>query len=213
MNPADVDHRLRSLADEYLRRKTAAEGQVRRWQWATAPWFDIRPLWLERQNFRLGRLLKGLPKKLNGKVEVGLDEWDRVVCERQYNESGFYETFYDWFATPIEAAHYDYHSDKSPINIVLTERHSNQVVRSDTAAINGFLREDYVWEGPRVVEVRISHAPRVGREFVDLSPLHVAHAIYGGDEQLDRVELHWPPSPPERPTPVVEIAYQRHVGA
>ena len=211
VNTETADRLFSALAAQYRDRKVLAERAVSSWRWASGPWFDPRPLYFERHNDRPGRLLKKPPARPTGRVEVGFDAAGRVVVEREHNEFGCYENFYHWEASPVEVARYHYHDDKDPINLLVLSIDEQRLCASYLVAERGWVREEYVWEGPRLSEVHVSHAPRVGAHYLQLEALHVARAVYDG-EQLARVALEWPPKPPSRPERVVEIAWLRSHG-
>jgi hypothetical protein len=197
------------LGVEYFARKKISEGAVSEWKWASWCWFEVQPLYFERHGWAPGRTLRQTPTKRDGRVECGFDEMGRLAVERQYNEFGFYETFYDWSAKPIEVAHFDYSPEKKPINIILVEMDHERAVASFTSAIRGFTREEYKWVGPLVHEVDVHYAKRDNGKLSALRPWHIAKAQYDDAGVLQRVELVWPLAPPERPKPTVELMFER----
>jgi hypothetical protein len=197
------------LGDEYLSRKEFSERTVCDWKWASWCWFELRPLHFERHGWAPGRTLRQAPTNRNGRVECGFDRMGRVAVERQYNEHGFYETFYDWSAEPIEVTHYDYSPEKKPINLVLVEMDGDRAVTSFKSAIRGFIREEYSWVGAKVREVNVFHAKRDDGTLSPLRRWHTAKAHYDEAGILQRVELLWPPAPPERPEESVELMFER----
>ena len=201
-----ADRMFGALKSQYDERKVAAEQAVSSWRWASGSWFDARPLYFERHNVRPGRLLKKPPARPKGRIEVGFDAAGEVLVEREHNEFGCYESFYRWDASPAEVARYDYRSDKGPINLLVLTSDGRRLEASHLLAQHGWVREDYLWEGRRLREVVVCHAPRVAGHYLTLNALHAARALYLG-EHLARVELHWPSQPPSRPEPVVEIAW------
>ena len=203
----EASRQFAALAGEYHERKAAASKRVRTWQWATAPWRDIRPLYFERHNDLPGRLLRQAPKRLRGRVEAGLDADGRLAVQRDHAEFGYYESFCRWNAAASEIAryHFDAHA---PINKLVLTGCLERPDSSDLIADQGWMHEEYVWAGSRIVEVRVSHAPRVAGHYLTLQTLHTAIPRYSST-RLERVELHWLPLSPTRPEPVVEIAYQR----
>lgn len=209
MDAETADRLFAALAGQYRDRRARAEQAACAWRWATGPWFDARPVYFERHNDRPGRFLKKPPTRPKGRVEAGFDAAGRVIVEREHTEFGCYESFYAWDAAPAEVARYHYHADKDPINLLRLESDGRRVLASDHIAEQGRSREEYVWDGPRLREVIVHHAPRVAGHYLTLEPLHVARAVYDGEE-LARVELHWPSQPPQRPEPIVEIAWFRN---
>jgi hypothetical protein len=197
------------LGGEYLARKKCAEGTVCDWKWASWCWFEIQPLYFERHGWAPGRALREAPAKLDGRVECGLDQMGRVTVERQYNELGFYETFYDWSAKPIEVAHFNYSRERKPINLLLVQMERDRAVTCFKSAIHGFTREEYKWVGSLVREVNVFHAKRAEGKLLPLHPWHTAKAHYDDAGLLQRVELVWPPAPPTRPEETVELMFER----
>jgi hypothetical protein len=206
-----ADRLFDALKSQYDERKVTAEREVSSWRWASGPWFDARPLYFERHNDRPGRLLKKPPASPKNRVEVGFDAAGQVLVQREHNEFGCYESFYRWDTSPAEVARYHYHSDKDAINLLVLASDGRRLEASHLVAQQGWVREEYVWEGPRLSEVVVCHAPRVAGHYLTLEALHVARALYQG-EHLARVELHWPSQPPSRPEPIVEIAWLRDDG-
>ena len=198
-----------SLAGEYSFRKKLAEKSVREWRWATFTWFDLRPLYFERAGYAPGRRLRQAPANRYGRAYYGLDEEERITVERDFNEFGFYETFYNWASDPVEVAHFDYSPDKKPINLMIVRRVENRPISSSTAAINSYIHEDYQWDGELVSHVVRRVAPREHGSLQDLRHWYTAEATYGNKGVILRVELHWPPAPPERTDPIVEVMFER----
>ena len=198
------------LRDEYRLRKGLAERAVNEWQWATSSWFDVRPLYFERNGWPRGRRLRKVPPDPNGRIECGLDRLGRVVVERQHNEFGFYETFYNWATDPLEVAHFDYSPEKAPINLLVVHMDGDgRAVTSNVAAIRGHTQEAYRWDGSLVREVNVAHGERANGHLAPLLPLHKARARYDERGVVQRVELLWPPSPPTRIEDTVELMFER----
>jgi len=149
-----------ALATEFDLRKKIAEQQVVKWKWASSHVFDPKPLYLERNGYAPGRMLKQKPSEANGCVEYGFDVRRRIAVERSYNEVGFYETFLKWSETLIESAHYDCGPDKDPINVEFIEVEAGKVVRSISSAVNGCCIENYHWMGSQLVAVHQATAER-----------------------------------------------------
>ena len=207
-----VDSVLGTLGSEYHLRKARAEDGVREWIWGTWCWFDPRPLHFERHGWAPGRRLRREPEIPDSHVSCGFDESGCVLVERQYNEHGFYETFYEWNATVLEAAHYDYFSDKKPISFMVVQTEDGRAMSSDVAATNGYTREAYHWDGAVVREVKVEYAKRRDGQLESLGPWHTARATYNDHGKLQRVDLLWPASPPERPDTTVELMFERRAG-
>jgi len=207
LSPERADALFAALAAEFTDRKTTAEARVAAWKWGTRLWFDSRPLYFERQNDRPGRILKKPPTKTHDRVEVGFDADGEVVVVREHTEIGPYETFHCRRGSIRESARYHFYAN-APINILCVSGPAVQPSLSDLVAEQGWVHEEYVWRDECLAEARVSYTPRVAGHYLTLQPLHVAVAEYVRG-QLQRVELHWPPLPPGRPEPVVEIAYLR----
>ena len=206
---ARLESAFAALSGEYRVRKNAAETAVCDWQWATRSWFDVRPLHFERLGIAAGRRLRREPPDHRNRVACGLDRDGRVVVERQFNGLSFYETFYTWAADSVEAAHFDYAGEKSPINLLRARMTDNRVVASDMAATHGYSRETYRWDGGLVREIDVRHARRESGVLAPLRPWHTVKAHYSDDGVLQRVELVWPPSVVQRPEGFVEIMFER----
>lgn len=158
------------------------------------------------------RRLRQAPENPASRVSCGIDEIGRVLVERQYNEHGFYETFYEWRATSLEAAHYDYSSEKKPINFMIVQTDDGRATSSDVAATHGYTREVYQWDGTLVREVKVEHAKRENGQLASLRPWHTARAKYDDRGVLQRIDLLWPAAPPERPDTSVELMFERRAG-
>ncbi|HEX5958132.1 MAG TPA: hypothetical protein VFY92_05680, partial [Hyphomicrobiaceae bacterium] len=156
-----------------------------------------------------GRRLKQEPANRRNRVACGLDRDGRMMVERQFNEIAFYETFYDWTADAIEAAHFDYADEKAPVNLMRARMRDNCIVAADKAAVHGYTREAYLWEDGRVVAVEVHHARREGGALAPLRPWHTARVHYGEDGVLMRVEHVWPAAVVRREQDLVEIMFER----
>jgi hypothetical protein len=189
-----VESAFANLDGEYLSRKTRSERTVREWRW-----FDLRPLHFERHGFAPGRRLRQTPADRYGCVCCGFDEMGQVAVEREFNEFGFYETFYNWTANPIEVAHFDYAGDKKAINLLIVRTDEARVISSSVAATHGHTREDYEWDGSQVRQVAVSHARREQGRLEDLRPWHTARALHGDKGVVRRADILWPPAPPKQP--------------
>ncbi len=199
-----------ALRGEYRERKKKAEKAVREWKWATFIWFDLQPLYFERHGLARGRRLRQAPLKPRNVVSCGLDEMGRVVVVREFDEVGFYETFYHWSPNAVEAARFDSSKKKKePINLLVVQMDAGRPVASFAAASLGFSSEEYHWAGSCVDEIKVFHAARVGRKLAPLRFLHAAKAFYDAKDVLQRVEIHWPPSLPECTKVIVELAYEQ----
>jgi hypothetical protein len=170
---------------------------------------DIQPLHFEQHGFAPGRRLKQEPADRRNRVACGFDSDGRVVVERQFNEFGCYETFYAWAAASVEAAHFDYTPEKMPINLLRARISNGRIVASDAAAINGYSREEYRWDGGLVREVRVQHARREDGVLAPLRLWNTVRAFYNEDGVLQRVDLLWPASVVGRADDLVEIMFER----
>jgi hypothetical protein len=204
-----VEAAFAALRREYRPRKGRAEGAVCEWVWSTSSWYDPRPLHFERNGWPRGRRLREEPTNRYGRVQCGFDDDGRVVVEREYTEYGFYETFYEWNADPVEVAHYDYAPEKKPINLMLVHHADDKPTSSDVSAIGGYTREEYEWSGGRVVAVSVFYAKRERRRLGTLVAWHRAVAQYDARGKVRRVVLRWPPSPPERTRGISEVPFER----
>lgn len=174
------------LGKEYRKRKKKAEAAVVEWRWAKASLFDIRPLYAESRGRPVGKPLKKRPANPKNHFECGYAADGRVMAERQYNELGMYETFYDWSADPVEVAHYDYDREKEPINLLHAYTNGGRVVSTHVSAVYGFTSERYVWKGGRVYEIDVRHADRADGRLKAVKKSHTVRATYAG-EVLKRV--------------------------
>jgi hypothetical protein len=206
---AQLESAFAALGGAYRSRKEAAEKLVLDWQWGTWRWLDILPLYFERHGFAPGRRLKQEPADRRNRVACGLDGDGRVVVERQFNEFGCYETFYAWTPASVEAAHFDYTPEKTPINLLHAKISNGRIVASDTAASNGYSRDEYRWDGDLVREVRVQHARREGGVLAPLRLWNTVRAFYNDDGMLQRVDLLWPASVVQRADDLVEIMFER----
>jgi hypothetical protein len=215
---SEVEAAFAALDGEFHTRKKAAEKAVRSWQWATWCWFDIKPLHFERSGLKPGRPLRQEPADRRNCVACGLDRDGRVVVERQFNEFGFYETFYDWGPGRVESVHFDYHvershfglrSKKQPINLVRAQLDDGRIVAADMAGSHGYTREAYQWEGGLVREISVQNARRQDGVLAPLRPSHTARAHYDDAGVLQRVERVWPAADVGRAEDLVEIMFER----
>jgi hypothetical protein len=212
INPADANAIFAGLQEEYATRRAEAESEVVHWGWYTAPFFDLRPLWFQRHYDLPGSPMRKRPAHLNGRVEVGVDARSRIAVERLYNEYGFYETFFRWAHDHVEAAHYDYYvPDRRPINVLLLNYLDSRPISADLIGERGWVREEYEWQNDELVGVQVFHTERVGRHYSDLRPHSTIRPVYS-DRELDSIHVQWPPDPPRRPGPVVEVVYKRLSG-
>jgi len=215
---AQLEAAFAKLGGEYRARKEAAEKAVRDWQWATFSLLNIRPLHFERNGIKPGRPLAQEPSGRRNYVAYGIDREGRVVVERQHNEQGFYETFYDWGSGSLESAHFDYYAEpsrrgrssaKKPINLLRASMPGGRIAAADLAGASGYTREEYRWEGSLVREVRVLNALRRGRVLPPLRPSHTAREHYDDGGVLQRVERVWPAAVVGRPEDLVEIMFER----
>ena len=108
---AQADEGMRYRAAELAGRydKLAAEAQAAavRWQWATptSGFGDVEPLRLERMGCAPGHWLDREPPPWREHEAIGYDVLDRVVCVRQYDDTGevWLERFTIWTRDTIEA--------------------------------------------------------------------------------------------------------------
>lgn len=204
-----LESAFKGLKGQYPQRKALAEKTVHEWRWATWCWFEIQPLYFERHGFTPGRKLRQEPPNLKGHVQCGLDQMGRVVVEREYNEFGFYETFYNWNCEPVEVARFDYDPIKTPINLMVAKMEGGRVISSDRTTTQGYTREEYQWDESLLTEVRVYSAVRSqGR----LSPLllhHTERAHYNKEGLVQRVENVWPPLKKLRPKEQIEVMFER----
>jgi hypothetical protein len=209
MTPEAIERAFTHLSDEYKFRKALSEKSVQEWRWSTSPRFDPRPLHFERMGHAPGRQLRREPPDRNGRVCCGIDEQNRVVVEMEFNEFGFYETFYNWTTRPVQAAHYDYAPEKKAINLLFVDFVDGRAVSSETSAIHGFSREQYEWSGDRVVTVLRDHAKRECGRLDPVARQHVTTIEYDADGKVLRIVDKWPPSPLTGPTEVAELIFER----
>lgn len=108
--PADeaVRHRAADLAGRYDELAVEAEAAAIRWQWATptSGFGDVEPLRLERMGCTPGRRLDRPPPPWRAHEAIGYDALDRVVCVRQYDDTGevWLERFATWSRDGVEVA-------------------------------------------------------------------------------------------------------------
>ena len=108
--PADeaVRHRAAELAGRYDELAAEAEAAAIRWQWATptSGFGDVEPLRLERMGCTPGRWLDRPPPPWRAHEAIGYDALDRVVCVRQYDDTGevWLERFATWSRDGVEVA-------------------------------------------------------------------------------------------------------------
>ena len=197
------------LANDYKKRKSQSEGLVKSWKWATASLYDPRPLYFERHGLSKGRKLRTEPVDGRGYWSCGLDNSGRVVVEHEYNEFGFYETFYDWSTNPLQVAHYDYTNDKRPIYLLTLTSEGERFISSECAAIHGYLREEYNWDNMNLIEVNVSYSSREDGQISRLQHWHTARIFYREGGVVQRVELHWPSKLSTSPEGIVELMFER----
>ena len=92
----EVDAAFMALGEQYEARRAAAESQVCKWSYATAPRFDPRPHHFDRHGWPPGRTTRAPPSTKNQGSAEGCNAQGQVVVERSYNEVAFYETFLVW---------------------------------------------------------------------------------------------------------------------
>ncbi|HEX6000941.1 MAG TPA: hypothetical protein VFZ16_16330 [Hyphomicrobiaceae bacterium] len=215
---AQLEAAFAKLGGEYRARKEASERVVCAWQWATFSMFDVRPLHFEQNGIKPGRPLRRKPSTRHNFVAYGLDRERRVVVERDHNEHGFYETFYEWTTDSVEAAHFDYYAEqtssgrgvgKKAINLLRASMTNGRIVASDMAAAQGYTREEYRWEGGLVREVWVLHAVRRDGVRPPLRPSHTTRAHYDEDGVLKCVDRVWPAADVGRLEDLVEIMFER----
>lgn len=207
-----VETNFAKLHSEYQMRKNSSEALVIEWRWYTWCWFDIRPLHFERNGWAPGRRLGKIPAHPSGSVENGFDAQGRVVVERQFNEFGYYETFYDWTSELAEVAHFDYWTDKTPINLMLVQWENGKVRASYESAIHGYKHEEYCWNRSVVRMVKVKHGRREKGVLLPVRPLHDAKIDYDDANRVERVTLIWPPSAPDQSKTIKEVMYERRGG-
>lgn len=179
------------LAAEYHSRKELAEQQVVEWKWESWHMFNPKPLYFERSGHAPGRPLKLKPTDKNNRIEYGLDEERRIVVTRQYNQFGFYETFYKYAPRWIESAHFDCHAAKEPINIELVELEEGKAVSATSSAVNGCSTETYERTGTQVTTIHQATAERIADKTPELLPNYVAACEYDDAGKLQRVTRTW----------------------
>ena len=204
-----IESAFESLASEYPFRKKLAENQVLEWHWATFTWFDLRPLHFERCGIRPGRRLRRAPADRYGRNYYGLDQKGRVVVERDFNEFGFYETFYNWNCHSVEVVHFDYGPEKKPINFMMVRYSENRPTSSSTSAIASYQYENYRWNGDLISQVDLHVAERRQGSLEKLRLWHTAHATYDDKRVLQRVELHWPTDLQRDANDSAEVKFER----
>jgi hypothetical protein len=104
----ELQARAFELADRYEDLAATARAAAVRWRWATptSGLGDVEPLRLERLGCSPGRLLAGPPPAGSEREAIGYDALERVVCVREYDETGavWLERFATWSAEAVEVA-------------------------------------------------------------------------------------------------------------
>ena len=70
--------------DEYESLSDLCERSVSRWVWATAPRYDLDPLFFLDSDLRVGKIAPAPPQDPRGYVAYGISRENRIVTERQY---------------------------------------------------------------------------------------------------------------------------------
>lgn len=212
MTNAEIELAFASLSEEYDSLKVSTECRVKFWRWSTSPWFDPRPLHFERMGHAAGRQLRTEPANRVGRVCCGFDEQSRVVIERNFNELGYYETFFNWTTESVEAAHYDYSPEKKPINRLSVTLVDNRAISSVRSAIHGFIRELYEWRGSLLISVFREQAKREDGHIGRFTPLHATAIDYDDNGVLSRIVDRWPKSAEIGSTEITELVFERRGG-
>lgn len=205
-----VESGFARLAGEYKARKKRSEALVVAWKWSKSGLFDLRPLYAESRGWPSGKVMKTPPTKeqlkLRDHFQTGFDATGRVVVVRQRGRHGTYETFTDWTVHPVEVAHFDYDTEKEPLNLMHVYLADGRPVAAYVAAKYGFDCEKYTWDGDVVVTIKNYHAERKGKSVPKLPLWLTAKATYDSAGELQRVEVT---SKGDR-TP--EVRYERRDG-
>jgi hypothetical protein len=100
--------RALDLADRYEELAARAKVAAVRWSWATpsSGHGDVEPLRLQRMGCSPGELLHQRPPARREHEMIGYDELGRVVCVRQYDDTGavWLERFASWSEVAVEVA-------------------------------------------------------------------------------------------------------------
>jgi len=205
---ATVQKRFAKLAREYRARKALAESLVRSWSWAANEIWHFNPLYFEMNGERPGRRFNKKPAAKEF-YSFGFDDSGRMIVQRQHNEFGYDETFYDWSKDPIEVAHFDYGKSKKPINLCLAKYVDGRLVQTATSAVAGDNVESYHWQGPRLSRIENRVAERSGRTVQKLEDYQIVKATYASDGSLKGVVIDWQPRTPHVQKLETEVVFER----
>lgn len=213
---SEVESRFQELPQRYRSLKTACEGGVTSWRWASDNFYEPRPLYFERHGYKRGRLLRQVPKNPANKPEYGFGEEGLVHVARSHvrfegypNRLQFYETFYLHGDREIEAAHFHHHPDKWPIFYAVGNYDHGHLTLWQIRAQRGVSREAYSWKGDQLVRIDVEHTP------VDDAGNHGPLVLWNQYEfqydtkgAIEEILCHWPRRP-DHPRDSTEVIYRR----
>lgn len=204
------------LKDQYEDRKQTAESQVCSWHWATAPIWNIEPLYYYTYVDAPGRELKKAPAPGKIGYTCGKDLHGRIVVERCVAKAGYYfERYYDWLKQPVEVSGYsDRGSGQIPLRSIFLMwaryNNENQLVRLVRVTANqpaaGNVTE-YQWCGPNVTNIARyyvhEHEPALTHEYrISYTDSGEVQTV----EDLDTWRQKWSVIFPQSPKPSRSIS-------
>lgn len=123
----------------YSKIKKQTEDKVVVWHWAKGSLANFEPYYYEEKKYPLPKKLKTAPKDKNYHTQYGVDRFGNIIVERDFNTSGFYESFYQIEDDKITSFRYSYHEEKEIINCRIyffKEGKIDMIKASATYAIN-----------------------------------------------------------------------------
>lgn len=150
------------LRGEYESRKREAETHVVEWLPYSDGIFDPRPFYFESHRRRPGRRLSADATFPVAGYYYGIGADGRIWVERQVTDSRgmMYETFFIYGSDgPIEAARFDYYTDKRPIHHGRFVYSSGLLVSYEAQGSHGCVRSTYVYADGRVTRIEHQTGP------------------------------------------------------
>lgn len=150
---------LRDLFTEAPRKysalKRTCEAQVSRWEWGSFWLYEIQPFYRERHRISKGRRLKDEPAIIKeGMYQYGIDASDRIVVVRHYSsKSSFDEEFFTYRGGVVESLRF---RRPEVSGVTRCTFRDERIRRFERVAVGGAWREDYQYDGERLVAVMTS---------------------------------------------------------
>ena len=215
LDASDIRAKFLSPDDGYAPRREAAEARIANWAWATAVYFDPRPLHFERHGWAPGKRMKVRPANVSHHVQCGVDVNGDILVERKYpgfDETHFYERFFAYGLEQVEAVSFSQHPDgKFITNITQVDLQNGRPARSVAIGAAGLSEEVYKYSRQRVERLDFFHHEGIGSDVVEMELWNAIRADYSEDGKLQRVRRQWPvrSSSPPGSKASSEIVFER----